>query len=91
MSVYVDALQPRPSSPRWKHGDSCHLTADTLDELHTFARRIGLRRGWFQNAMLPHYDLTARRRLAALAAGAIPIDRNEVARRIRQAREVSRG
>jgi hypothetical protein len=53
------------------------MFSDSLDELHVFASRIGLRRAWFQNhAKLPHYDLTERRRKAAVALGA-----NEVGRR----------
>jgi pyruvate/2-oxoglutarate dehydrogenase complex dihydrolipoamide acyltransferase (E2) component len=55
---------------------SCHLTASGLDcaalaELHVLARRIGLRRAWFQNGSWPHYDLTAKRRVAAVEAGAV--------------------
>jgi len=34
-----------------------HLTADTLDELHAEAARIGLQRRWFQSGRHPHYDV----------------------------------
>jgi hypothetical protein len=57
------------------------LTADTEEELHDFARRIGLRREWFQSAVnrrgwyrRPHYDLTGHKRFEAVAAGAIERD-----------------
>lgn len=28
---------------------SCHMTADTPEELHAFAKRIGLKREWAQH------------------------------------------
>lgn len=73
MTVYVDELKLwLPRQPRPFHLGSCHLTADTLEELHAFARRIGLRSGWFQGRRaVPHYDLTPARRQRALAAGAV--------------------
>lgn len=38
--------------------DGQHLAADTLDELHEFAKKIGLKRDWFQDhPKHPHYDL----------------------------------
>jgi hypothetical protein len=40
--------------------DGVHLATDSgdLDELHDFARRIGLRRSWFQDhRTVSHYDL----------------------------------
>lgn len=47
MSVYGDAL----ASWGWRiHGretQSCHLIADTTDELHAFANSIGMSRRWF--------------------------------------------
>ena len=52
MTVYVDdAYIPakvknrgRSVSARW-----CHMTADSTEELHAMADRIGLRRSWVQN------------------------------------------
>lgn len=38
--------------------DGIHLIADSLEELHSFAARIGLRRCWYDpNPKHPHYDL----------------------------------
>lgn len=74
MSVYVDYLMEWPRTKAWPYGEACHLMADTLDELHAFAAAIGMRRAWFQGPpkhRFPHYDLTAKRRLVAVAAGAI--------------------
>lgn len=72
-----------PRQPRPFHLGSCHLTTDgELAELHEFARRIGLRRGWFQaRHAAPHYDLTEARRERALQAGAVFVPAREQARR----------
>ena len=52
--------------------DGTHLVAtESLDELHAFARTIGLKQNWFQNHRIPHYDLFGWRILReALEAGA---------------------
>lgn len=69
------------------HRGSAHLTVDGssdehLEALHALAKRIGLRREWFQpHKLAPHYDLTPRRRMAAIAAGAIEVCAFEQARR----------
>ena len=70
MSVYVDELRNYPVSPRWRYGQACHMTADTLEELHAFAGKLELRRSWFQpHERWPHYDLTAKRRAMAVSLG----------------------
>jgi len=40
-----------------------HLVSDkSWSELHKFAKKIGLKREWFQNkSRYPHYDLTTKR------------------------------
>jgi hypothetical protein len=54
------------------------MFSDDLEELHAFARRIGLLRAWFQNVgRIPHYDLNERRRVAAVEAGIIELTRRE--------------
>ena len=60
--------------------DGTHLvSSESLDELHTFARTIGLRRGWFQDHRIPHYDLFGWRMLQkAQAAGAIWATRRQL-------------
>ena len=76
MAVYVDTFQIWAQTKiRCFKAGSCHMTADTLDELHAMARKIGLKRIWFQeHPRHPHYDLTESRRTAALAAGAVFIE-----------------
>lgn len=74
MAVYVDGLREWG----WRLGKSCHLIADTEEELHAFAARIGLRRAWAQGSRsgIPHYDLTVSRRERAIAAGAVDCAEN---------------
>lgn len=76
--VYVDelfCLQARGAQARRvgeRNGHQwCHMWADTPEELHRMAHRIGMKREWFQeHPKLPHYDLTPSRRRLALALGA---------------------
>jgi len=53
----------------------CHLWAAAekdIEELHRIARKIGLKRIYFQERPgFPHYDLIPRKREMALAAGAV--------------------
>jgi hypothetical protein len=71
MTVYVDELQV------WSHAKhrcffngSAHLEADTLEELHAFAKKLGLKREWFQPRSSPHYDLSPAKHAMALMRGA---------------------
>lgn len=88
MSVYVDEFKLwLPKQPRPFHLGSSHLTADTLDELHELAQRIGLKREWFQpHIYAPHYDLVESRRKRALAAGAVFMPQRQQAFRRAEAR-----
>lgn len=74
MAVYVDDEQIPWRGKLW-----CHLVADTLPELHTFARRLGLREAWFQaKSFYPHYDVTVGVRDRALNMGACMGDRETI-------------
>ena len=80
MTVYVDDLRIPARvgriEARWSH-----LFADTPEELHAFAERIGLKRAWFQPgkpvggkpSRLWHYDVTDAMRDRAIKAGAKPV------------------
>jgi len=51
------------------------MWADTMDELMKMAKRLGLKAEWLHNNSrgdFPHFDLTKRRRRAAILAGAKP-------------------
>ncbi|WPN29891.1 DUF4031 domain-containing protein [Pseudomonas sp. P5_109] len=82
MAVYVDAEEIK-----WRGREWSHLVADSLDELHAFADRLGLRRSWFQSKTLyPHYDVTKSVRTRALAMGAHGVDREKIVIYARQMR-----
>jgi len=66
----------------------CHLVADSLDELHAMARKIGIRPEWFQSrSIMPHYDICKSKRRLAIQAGAIEIDRDQFARMLTEHRK----
>lgn len=87
MTVYVDEFRRYgPTKIRCFKAGSCHMTADTLDELHLMALLVGLRREWFQDAGVPHYDLTRSRRAHAISLGAVFVPAKEQARKRIEAR-----
>lgn len=72
MAVYVDDAVTLWRSQRW-----AHLMADTLDELHHMAARLGLPPRAFQDRPSgAHYDVGPALRLQAIALGALPISRH---------------
>lgn len=72
MAVYVDPAV-------WPFGRMmmCHMLADTVPELHEMARKLGLRRSWFQNrpGKTPHYDVCKSKRAEAIRLGAVEVSR----------------
>jgi hypothetical protein len=84
MAVYVDDTGIPASvrnGSRVHTSTWCHLTADTQEELHAFAARLGLKRSYFQPGKpiggkpspFWHYDLTARKRAQAVTLGAVQV------------------
>lgn len=78
MTVYVDdaSIQATVPNGRISHTSKwSHLTADTKDELHAFAAKLGLRRSYFQDKPngLWHYDVTEGKRRQAIRLGAVEI------------------
>lgn len=78
MTVYVDDMMLGTTVPNGRRsvtGRWSHMMADTREELDAMADKIGLRRSWIQHPGEPgtHYDVTAPKRLAALAAGAVSL------------------
>lgn len=88
MSVYVDDVFIPAKIKNW-NTTWCHMTADTQEELHLFAEKIGLKKSYFQDPLtkdsfLPvkpgsiasrfwHYDVTANKRQSALKKGALAV------------------
>jgi hypothetical protein len=84
MSTYVDDAIWDWQGRKW-----CHLLADDIDELHRFAREIGLHRISYQGppkTANPHYDITGFERSRALSLGAISCDRTAIVTVLRQLR-----
>lgn len=86
VAVYVDGLRDYG----WHRGPSCHLIADSVQELIEFAESIGMRREWFQSKSTPHFDLTVEGRAAAVAMGAIELNNRELVAKIRELRRKRR-
>jgi hypothetical protein len=87
MAVYVDDFGC-PANVGGLNARWSHLIADTVDELHAFAARLGLRRDWFQDPVVNgkpkaapgtraaenwHYDVTQSKRRLAIRMGAVPV------------------
>lgn len=89
MAVYVDEAIWRWRGRRW-----CHLTADTPEELHAMAARLGVLRQWFQSKpgqpWHDHYDVPDELRAQAVACGARELSTLEMGRRLAQARRATR-
>lgn len=84
MSVYVDRAI-------YGYGRMvmCHMLADTPEELHAMADRIGVARRWFQappKASFWHYDICKNKRALAVSYGAIECDRNALVANLRRIR-----
>ena len=73
MAVYVDAAK----NP-YGRMIMCHMLADSLEELHEMADRIGVQRKWFQSKNVPHYDISKSKRALAVQFGALEIERGKV-------------
>ena len=96
MSVYVDQITDygnlvRGAARRWGTRWS-HMFADTEEELHVMASRLGLRRSYFQPALrssphTAHYDIIPAKRRLAIQYGAQEISGLEWARRHRTREE----
>lgn len=72
MTVYVDDAVTLWRGERW-----AHLMADTLNELHAFATRLGIPRRAFQDRTSgAHYDVTVALREQAIHLGAVAISRH---------------
>jgi len=84
MPVYVD--NEKNVFGRMK---MCHMVADTLDELHVMAKKIGMKRSWFQKSRsgMPHYDLSQSKRSLAILLGAVEVSRFEFVEAMRRYRE----
>ncbi len=83
MPVYVDDMR----AP-FGRMVMCHMLADTEEELHSMADKIGMQRKWHQKPGTPqsHYDICLAKRALAIGFGAIEITRRQVASVIKNKR-----
>lgn len=84
MTVYVDNAKNGFGRMRM-----CHMMADSIEELHAMADRIGLRRSWFQPKSSPHYDVSQEKRKLAIQLGAVAVDRRQLVDVIKRLRSES--
>lgn len=69
MAVYVDDMHKLPLG-RFGRMKMSHMIADTEDQLHAMADKIGIARRWYQG---DHYDISLSKRRLAVSAGAIEV------------------
>ena len=89
MTVYLDDWCQRarlgPVDDLWSH-----LVADSDEELHAFAVRLGMKRAWFQcherRPYQAHYDVPERLRADAIEQGAVSITWRQIGRMMRDRR-----
>ena len=58
-----------------------HMVADTEEELHLMADKIGVVRKWYQNKKedgIPHYDICKSKKQLAISFGATQITDREI-------------
>lgn len=86
MTVYVDALVAHMPTRSFAFGASCHMAADTPEELRAFAERLGLKPEWVQRpgTWQEHFDLTAKLKAQALELGAVHVHSRELVRGMRE-------
>lgn len=82
MTVYVDDMEASftPEHVPGRRYVMCHMIADTEEELHAMAAKIGVARKWYQG---DHYDIAKSKRALAVAAGAQQITWREAAHMMR--------
>jgi hypothetical protein len=82
MTVYVDDMRAR-----FGRMIMCHMQADTLDELHEMADKVGVARRWFQGPpehRYPHYDIALSKRALAVRYGAREVTGRELVTILRE-------
>lgn len=75
MTVYVDDMHKVPMG-RFGRMKMSHMIADTEEELHAMAAKIGVARKWYQG---DHYDIALSKRALAVQFGAKEVTMKELA------------
>ena len=74
MSVYVDPMAKCMRNRNWNYDQSCHMIADSVDELKEFSSTLGLNKDWYQPKSFPHFDLVSNKRNLAIKKGAVALE-----------------
>jgi hypothetical protein len=84
MPVYVDDM-----NAEYRRMKMCHMIADTEDELHAMADKIGVARRWHQAKGTPrsHYDICLSKRALAVDFGAREITQRDTVKIVARKRE----
>lgn len=87
MAVYVDDMKAG-----YRRMVMCHMIADTSDELHEMARKIGVQRKWCQaeGTHREHYDICLSKRAEAVRCGAREVSQMDLGRMLRARRLATR-
>jgi hypothetical protein len=78
MTVFVDDMYLYPIG-KYRRMKMSHMIADSADELHAMADKIGVARRWYQG---DHYDICKSKRDLAIKHGAVEISMRELALRV---------
>jgi len=74
--IYVDEAIWKSANGRKSYA---HMVADSLEELHQFAAKIGVKPHFFHRSKTaPHYDITSDQHAVAIANGAVLVSSREV-------------
>ncbi len=74
MTVYVDDAK-NPYGRMFM----CHMAADSIEELHAMAEKLGLKRDYFQGHRAhPHYDICIAKRRLAVKYGAREVTQRQM-------------
>lgn len=86
MPVYVDKLYNHGFKLYGVNKPSCHLFADSLEELYKFGDLLGLKRSWIHksNMGIYHYDISNNKRKKAIKLGAIYLQKRHLLRKFKQ-------
>jgi len=78
MTVYADDMKAElmPGHAPGRRYVFSHMIADSEDELHAMADKIGVDRKWYQG---DHYDIAQSKKKLAILAGARPITLRQLA------------
>ena len=81
MTVYVDQPIYARSASKKPRKLYSHMVADTFDELHAFAAKIGVKKHFFHRAKTAHhYDINSDQFKIAVDNGAKVVDSREIVR-----------